>query len=147
MMKIIAAITGVEGWVPDYRLTNHELAKMVETTDEWIMQRIGIKERRILKGDGRGSSYMGARAVKGLLEKTNTSPDAVDLLVDVEDRGLHLPLHLLPGHEDAVERDPVAGGYLAGDVILDVCREPLGLLPPPEPLRVLLDLDLLGINI
>lgn len=81
MEKINAAITGINGWVPEYRLTNHELAKMVETSDEWIMQRIGIKERRILKGDGRGSSYMGARAVKGLLEKTNTSPDEVDLLV------------------------------------------------------------------
>jgi 3-oxoacyl-[acyl-carrier-protein] synthase-3 len=81
MTKINAAITGVSGWVPEYRLTNHELAKMVETSDEWIMQRIGIKERRILKGDGLGSSYMGSRAVKELLEKTNTTPDEVDLLV------------------------------------------------------------------
>ena len=81
MKKINAAITGIEGWVPEYRLTNHELANMVETSDEWIMQRIGIKERRILKGDGKGSSHMGARAVKGLLEKTKTSPDELDLLV------------------------------------------------------------------
>ncbi len=81
MTKINAAITGVGGWVPEYRLTNHELAKMVDTSDEWIMQRIGIKERRILKGDGLGSSYMGSRAVKELLKKTNTTPEEVDLLV------------------------------------------------------------------
>jgi len=81
MTKINAAITGVSGWVPEYRLTNHELAKMVETSDEWIMQRIGIKERRILKGDGLGSSYMGSRAVKELLKKTNTTPEEVDLMV------------------------------------------------------------------
>jgi len=81
MKKINAVITGINGWVPEYRLTNHELAKMVETSDEWIMQRIGIKERRILKGDDKGSSYMGARAVEGLLKKTNTSPDEVDLVV------------------------------------------------------------------
>ncbi len=81
MTNINAAITGVSGWVPEYRLTNHELAKMVETSDEWIMQRIGIKERRILKGDGLGSSYMASRAVKELLKKTNTTPEEVDLMV------------------------------------------------------------------
>jgi 3-oxoacyl-[acyl-carrier-protein] synthase-3 len=81
MRRIHAAITGVHAWVPDYRLTNEELATMVDTSDEWIMQRIGIKERRILKGEGRGSSYMGAKAVKELLEKTGTSPDEVDLML------------------------------------------------------------------
>lgn len=81
MKKINAAITGINGWVPEYKLNNHELATMIETTDEWIMQRVGIRERRILKGEGKGSSYMGARAVAGLLKKTNTSPDEVDLLV------------------------------------------------------------------
>jgi len=80
MSKIHAAITGVHAWVPDYKLTNEELSTMVDTSDEWIMQRIGIKERRILKGE-RGSSYMGAKAVRGLLEKTGTSPDEVDLLL------------------------------------------------------------------
>ncbi len=80
MEKLRAAITGVHAWVPDYRLTNDELATMVDTSDEWIMQRIGIKERRILKGE-RGSSYMGAKAVRGLLEKTGTSPDEVDLML------------------------------------------------------------------
>lgn len=81
MRKIRAAITGINAWVPEYRLTNHELSKMVETSDEWIMQRVGIKERRILKGEGLGSSDMGEMAVKGLLEKTKTSPDDIDLLI------------------------------------------------------------------
>ncbi len=81
MKKVRAAITGIHAWVPEYRLTNYELSKMVDTSDEWIMQRIGIKERRILKGEGLGSSDMGEQAVKGLLEKTGTSPDEVDLLI------------------------------------------------------------------
>jgi 3-oxoacyl-[acyl-carrier-protein] synthase-3 len=81
MEKIRAAITGINAWVPDYRLTNQELSKMVDTSDEWIMQRVGIKERRILKGEGLGSSDLGEQAVRGLLEKTNTSPDDIDLLI------------------------------------------------------------------
>lgn len=76
-----AAITGVHGYVPDYILTNSELEKMVETNDEWIVSRTGIKERRILKGEGMGSSHMGAEAVKGLLEKTGTKPEEIDLLI------------------------------------------------------------------
>jgi len=81
MGKIRAAITGIHAWVPEYRLTNHELSKMVDTSDEWIMQRVGIKERRILKGEGLGSSDLGEQAVKGLLEKTRTSPDDIELLI------------------------------------------------------------------
>jgi len=81
MTKIRAAITGVGGYVPEYRLTNEKLSQMVDTSDEWIMQRIGIKERRILKGDGKGTSDMGARAVKDLLDKTGTSPKDIDLLI------------------------------------------------------------------
>jgi len=81
MKKIRAAITGIHAWVPEYRLTNHELSKMVDTSDEWIMQRVGIKERRILKGEGLGTSDLGENAVRGLLEKTHTSPDEVDLLI------------------------------------------------------------------
>jgi 3-oxoacyl-[acyl-carrier-protein] synthase-3 len=81
MKKIRAAITGINAWVPEYRLTNHELAKMVDTSDEWIMKRVGIKERRILKGEGLGSSDLGENAVRGLLEKTKTSPEEVDLLI------------------------------------------------------------------
>ncbi|MDP4223327.1 MAG: beta-ketoacyl-ACP synthase III [Bacteroidota bacterium] len=81
MGKIRAAVTGINAWVPEYRLTNHELSRMVDTSDEWIMQRVGIKERRILKGEGLGSSDLGEKAVRGLLEKTNTAPDEVDLLI------------------------------------------------------------------
>jgi len=81
MGKITAAITGVGGYVPDYILTNDELSKMVDTTDEWIMTRIGIKERRILKREGMGTSEMGYRAVNELLHKTNTHPDEVDMLI------------------------------------------------------------------
>ncbi len=81
MSRIRAAITGINAWVPDYRLTNHELSTLVDTSDEWIMQRVGIRERRILKGEGQGSSDMGDKAVLGLLEKTNTSPDDIDLLI------------------------------------------------------------------
>jgi len=80
MKKISAGITGVFGWVPEYRLTNEELSTMVDTTDEWIMQRIGIKERRILKG-GKATSDMGAESVKGLLEKTGTKPSEVELII------------------------------------------------------------------
>ena len=80
MGKIHAAITGVQGYVPEDILTNEDLEKMVETNDEWIQSRTGIKERRILKG-GRATSDMGVEAVKGLLEKTNTKPEEVDLLI------------------------------------------------------------------
>jgi 3-oxoacyl-[acyl-carrier-protein] synthase-3 len=81
MTKIRAAITGVGGYVPPYRLTNDELSTMVDTSDEWIMQRIGIKERRILKEKGTATSDMGAWAVKDLLDKTGTSPKEIDLLI------------------------------------------------------------------
>ena len=81
MIKQRAAITGVQGWVPDYKLTNEILATMVDTTDEWIMTRTGVKERRILKGAGLGTSDMGTPAVKSLLEKTETSPEEIDLLI------------------------------------------------------------------
>jgi 3-oxoacyl-[acyl-carrier-protein] synthase III len=81
MGNIRAAITGVQGWVPPYILTNKELETMVDTSDEWIMTRTGIKERRILKGEGMGTSDMAAEAVKALLIKTNTSPDEIGLLI------------------------------------------------------------------
>lgn len=76
-----AAITGVHGYVPDYVLTNKELETMVDTSDEWITSRTGIKERRILKGEGLGTSTMATEAVKGLLAKTNTSPEEIDLII------------------------------------------------------------------
>ena len=81
MGKITAAITGIQGYVPDYILTNKELATMVDTNDEWITTRTGVKERRILKGEGKGSSDMGAEAVKGLLKKTNTTAEEIDLII------------------------------------------------------------------
>lgn len=81
MTKIRAAITGVGAYVPEYRLTNEELSQMVDTSDEWIMERIGVKERRILKEKGKGASFLGAKAVTDLLQKTNTSPGQVDLLI------------------------------------------------------------------
>lgn len=80
-MSLRAAITGVHGYVPDYVLTNAELEKIVETNDEWITTRTGIKERRILKGEGKGTSVMATEAVKGLLEKTGTSPKDIDLVI------------------------------------------------------------------
>ena len=78
-MKTTAAITGVQGYLPSDVLSNDDLAKIVDASDEWITSRTGIKERRIMK-DG-ASSDMAAEAVKGLLEKTGTSPEDVDLVV------------------------------------------------------------------
>jgi 3-oxoacyl-[acyl-carrier-protein] synthase-3 len=74
-------ITGVGVYYPDYILNNEELSRMVDTSDEWIMTRVGIKERRILKDPTKGSAWMGARAVERLLEKTGTKPEEVDLLI------------------------------------------------------------------
>jgi 3-oxoacyl-[acyl-carrier-protein] synthase-3 len=81
MANFRAAITGIGIHVPEYILTNEELSTMVDTSDEWIMTRIGIKERRILKGEGLGTSDMGAKAVENLLKKTGTSPDEIELLI------------------------------------------------------------------
>jgi 3-oxoacyl-[acyl-carrier-protein] synthase-3 len=79
--KIRAAITGVHGWVPEDKLTNADLEKMVDTNDEWITSRTGIKERRVLRTPGWATSDMAAEAVKGLLAKTNTTPGEIDLLI------------------------------------------------------------------
>lgn len=81
MATIRAAITGVGGYVPEYTLTNEELSRMVDTTDEWIMQRIGIRERRILREKGKATSDMAAGAVNDLLRKTGTPPDSIELLI------------------------------------------------------------------
>ncbi len=81
MSKITAAITGVSGYVPEYVMTNKELETMVETNDEWITSRTGIKERRILKGENMGTSQIAIPAVKELLRKTNTKPEEVDMLI------------------------------------------------------------------
>ncbi len=76
-----AKITGIASWTPEDRLTNDQLSQMVDTNDEWITTRVGIKERRILKVEGAGSSYMGIRAVNKLLKETGTDPAEVDLLI------------------------------------------------------------------
>lgn len=81
MQKIRAAITAVGGYVPDYILTNKELETIVDTTDEWITTRTGIKERRILKGEGKGSSDMAVEAVKDLLRKRGIGPEEIDLVI------------------------------------------------------------------
>ena len=80
-MKIAAAITAVGGYVPEYVLNNEELTRIVDTTDEWITSRTGIKERRILKGEGLGSSDMASHAVKLLLQKRGIAASEIDLLI------------------------------------------------------------------
>ena len=81
METVNAVITGTAFYVPEYKLTNEELAGLVDTNDEWIMTRIGIKERRILKGEGQGSSVMGTEAVRELLRKTNTKSQEIDAII------------------------------------------------------------------
>ncbi|MFT5752250.1 MAG: 3-oxoacyl-[acyl-carrier-protein] synthase-3 [Flavobacteriales bacterium] len=81
MNKISAAITAVGAYVPDYVLTNQILATMVDTNDEWITSRTGIKERRILKDPGKGSSFMAIKAAQDLLEKRNLDPTEIDLVI------------------------------------------------------------------
>lgn len=81
MAKIHAAITGIAGYLPEDILDNEELSRMVDTTDEWIMTRIGIKTRHILRPAGKGTSDMGSEAVKQLLTKTNTAPEDVEVLI------------------------------------------------------------------
>lgn len=81
MEKINAIITGIGGYVPDYVLGNEELSRMVDTSDEWIMARVGIKERRILTEEGLGTSYMARKAAKQLLQKTGVDPNSIDALI------------------------------------------------------------------
>ena len=81
MGKVNAVITGVGGYVPDYILNNEELSRMVDTTDEWITTRVGIKERRILTEEGLGTSYLARKAAKQLIQKTGVDPDTIDALI------------------------------------------------------------------
>lgn len=81
MQKIYASITAVGGYVPEYRLTNQILETMVDTTDEWIKTRTGVEERRILKGDGKATSDMGAPAVLELCEKRGIDPSEIDCII------------------------------------------------------------------
>ena len=79
--KINAIITGIGGYVPDYVLNNEELSRMVDTNDEWIMTRVGIKERRVLTEEGLGTSYMARKAAKQLMQKTGADPDTIDAVI------------------------------------------------------------------
>lgn len=81
MDKINAIITGIGGYVPEDVITNEDIERMVDTSDEWITSRVGIKERHILKGEGRGVSFMGTKAVEELFEKTNTDPKEVEAVI------------------------------------------------------------------
>lgn len=81
MQKTRAAITAVGGYVPEYRLTNAMLETMVDTNDEWIRSRTGVEERRVLKGEGLGSSYMGAEAVKQILAKRGIDPTEIECII------------------------------------------------------------------
>ena len=81
MSKINAVITGIGGYVPEDVLTNEDISKMVDTTDEWIMTRVGIKERRILRGEGKGTSFMAIRAVNELLAKTGVDPMDIEVVI------------------------------------------------------------------
>ncbi|MBO5156666.1 MAG: ketoacyl-ACP synthase III [Prevotella sp.] len=81
MENISAIITGIGGYVPDYVLNNEELSRMVDTNDEWIMTRVGIKERRILTEEGLGTSYMARKAAKQLMQKTGVDPDTIDAVI------------------------------------------------------------------
>ena len=92
MEKINAVITGIGGYVPEYVLNNDELSRMVDTNDEWIMTRIGVKERRILNEEGLGTSYMARKAAKQLLQKTGVNPDEIDcVIVSTSTPDYHFP--------------------------------------------------------
>lgn len=101
MKELNAVITGISAYVPEYVLTNDEIAQLVDTSDEWITTRVGIKERRILKGDGKGVSYMGAKAVAGVLEKTNTKPEEIDVVIFATTT----PDHVFPSAASMVAED------------------------------------------
>jgi len=81
MSQIHAVITGVGGYVPEYILNNHELSAMMDTSDEWITSRVGIKERRILKEPNTGTSFMAAKAAEDLFAKTGVKPEEIDLII------------------------------------------------------------------
>lgn len=92
MSQINAVITGVGGYVPEYKLTNDELSRMVDTSDEWITTRVGIKERRILKDAKQGASYLGAKAVEDLFAKKAVNPDEIEMVICTTST----PDHLFP---------------------------------------------------
>ena len=92
MSKINAVITGIGGYVPDFRLTNEQLSKMMDTNDEWITTRVGIKERRILRDKTKAASYLGIQAVKDLFSKKNVNPEEIEMVICTTST----PDHLFP---------------------------------------------------
>jgi len=92
MSKINAVIKGIGGYVPEYILNNEELSTMMDTNDEWITTRVGIKERRILKEPNTGTSFMAAKAIEDLFSKTGTKPEEIDLVIC----GTTTPDHIYP---------------------------------------------------
>lgn len=98
MKKIRAAITAVGGWVPETVLSNKDLEKMVDTTDEWILSRTGISERRILKGENRGCSELGMNAIRSILEKKKLDPMEIDLVIV----GTVTPDHVFPSTSNII---------------------------------------------
>ena len=128
MSNVKATITGIEAYLPEYRLTNEEISTMVDTSDEWIMTRVGIKERRILKDKDKGSAFMGAEAVKKLLQKTNTDPEEIELVICATTTPDHpfpstaSTIHHLAGLKKAYAYDITAAcsGFLYG---LDVAAQ------------------------
>ncbi len=81
MTNLRAVVTGVGGYVPDSILNNEEISRMVDTSDEWITKRVGIKERRIQKEKGIATSDLAVKAIQEVLRKTNTDPEEIDLLL------------------------------------------------------------------
>ncbi|MGB0838635.1 MAG: beta-ketoacyl-ACP synthase III [Chitinophagales bacterium] len=112
MPKTLAAITGVAGYVPDDILSNADLEKLVDTNDEWIVTRTGIKERRILKEEGKGSAYLGTKAVELLLKKTNTDPKEVDAIICAT----VTPSHLFPSNANIIAYENGMGHIMSFDV-------------------------------
>lgn len=112
MSKVHAVITAVGGCLPDYILNNHELSSMMDTSDEWIMTRIGIRERHILKKENEGTSYMAAIAVKEILDKTNTNPSDVDLVICATST----PDYIFPATAAVVSEKVGIKGALAFDI-------------------------------
>lgn len=127
MKQLNAVITGITASLPDYVLTNEELSRLVDTSDEWIMTRVGIKERRILKGEEQGISVLGTEAVEGLLKKTSTRPEEVDAVVFATST----PDHIFPSaasivaencgikHAFCFDMEVACSGFIYG---LEICN-------------------------
>ena len=112
MSKNHAVITGIGAYVPDYKLTNEELSKMVDTSDEWITTRVGIKERRILKDKNAGASVLGTKAVEELLKKKNIRPGEIDLVICATST----PDHIFPATASIIAENVGIKNTLAFDI-------------------------------